>query len=200
MQTLDNGIEVPTNSDEYNLTEDQANAFKKVPGATLVTGEAQRNGLEKWNGRSVQRLDLPGQPVDIWDESAGVWLPKAPLALSFTSTYRHVGSYFGEPVKAGGVSRSGRRVSAQGGLANNITVNYDALNPADPNTEYVLAWFDPEYAPKVSSELFTLLVNAYTCNVRVTPAGQIKISFLVAVPPKGAGTMIFNLGGLAWNS
>lgn len=200
MQTLDNGIEVPTNSDEYNLTEDLEEAFQHVPGATLVSGEAQRDALEKWDGRSVQRLDLEGQPIDIWDASDGVWLPKAPLTLTFTNTYRHIGTYFGEAVQAAGVSRSGRRVSLQGGLANNVTVNYDALDPGNANTEYTLAEFDPAYAPKGASAPFTLLVNAYTCNVRVTPAGKIKISFLAAVPPKGAGTMIFNLSGMSWNS
>jgi hypothetical protein len=200
VQTLDNGIPVPTPSDEYDLTGDLEDAFKVVPGATLVTSQTQRDALEKWNGRSAQRLDLPGQPIDIWDASAGVWLPKAPLTLSYSATYRQVGTYFGEAVKAAGLSRSGRRVHLQGGLANNVTINFDALDPLNPATEYTLAWFDSEYAPKGSSELFTLLVNAYTCNVRVTPAGFIKISFLVAVPPKGAGTMIFNLGGLGWNS
>lgn len=200
MQTLDNGIVVPTNSDEYNLTEDMAEAFQDVPGATLVDSQTQRDALEKWNGRSVRRRDLPGQPIDTWDAGANAWLPLAPVTLTFASTYRHIGTYFGEAVKAAGVSRSGRRVHLQGGLANNVTVNYDALDPANPGTEYTLASFPVEYAPKVASDPFTLLVNAYTCQVRVTPAGVIKISFLAAVPPKAPGTMIFNLSAISWNS
>lgn len=200
MQILDNGIQVPTNSDPYNLTQDLADAFQDVPGATRVTSQSQRDALDKWDGREVKRLDLPGQPIDTWDESENAWLPLAPVTLSFTSTYRHIGTYFGDPVKAAGVSRNGRRVFLQGGLANNVTVNYDAQDPANPATEYTLASFPVEYAPKVASDPFTLLVNAYTCHLRVTPAGLIKISFLAAVPPKAAGTMLFNLSTVAWNS
>lgn len=200
MQTLDNGIEVPTNSDEYNLTEHLAESFKKVPGATLVTGEAQRNALTKWDGRQVQRLDLPGQPVDTWDASENAWLPLAPVTLTFSATYRHIGTYFGDPVKAAGVNRIGRRVYLQGGLANNVTVNFDMADPLNPATEYTLASFPVEYAPKVASDPYTLLVNAYTCHLRVTPAGLIKISFLAAVPPKAPGTMLFNLSTVSWNS
>lgn len=192
MQTLPNGVEVPTNSDPYNLTDDLANAFNDVPGAVRVSSEAQRNALPKYVGLRVQRLDLEGHPFDIWDGT--VWLPKAPVALSFSGNYRQAGTWFLDALRPASVSRIGRRVSLSGALANNVPITYLA------NTEYVLATFPVEYAPKTYSEPFVILTNAYQVNVWVTPAGQIKIYFLVNVPTQSVGALVFPLSMMSWNS
>lgn len=192
MQTLPNGVEVPTNSDPYNPTDDYANAFSQVPGAVRVSSEAQRNALPKYTGLRVQRLDLEGHPFDIWDGT--VWLPKAPVALSFTGNYRQAGTWFLDALRPASVSRIGRRVSLSGALANNVPITYLA------NTEYVLATFPVEYAPKTYSEPFVILTNAYQVNVWVTPAGQIKIYFLVNVPSQSVGALVFPLSMMSWNS
>ncbi|MFJ4286396.1 hypothetical protein ACIPY0_12190 [Paenarthrobacter nicotinovorans] len=198
MQTLDNGITVPTNSDDYNPANDMANAFGQVPGATRVANQAARDALTKYDGRKAQRMDLPGQPIDTWDASANVWLPKAPANLSFSSNYRQAGTWFSDAIRPASVTRSERRVSSSGALANDVPIFYTA------NTEYTLATFPAEYAPKTSSEFFTVLVNAFQCNMWVTPAGEIKISFLVAVGSAGSpiaiGKMVFPLSGMGWNS
>lgn len=192
MQTLPNGVEVPTNSDPYNLTDDLANAFNDVPGAIRVSSQAQRDAIPKVTGLRVQRMDLDGHPDDIWNGSA--WLPLAPVVLTPIPAYRQAGTWFTDAIRDASVSRSGRRVSLSGALANDVPVNYNA------NQAYTLATFPVAYAPKVSSEFFTSLVNAYQCNMWVTPSGQIKISFLVTVPSQVVGSMVFPLSGMGWNS
>jgi hypothetical protein len=102
-------------------------------------------------------------------------------------------------VKAPAVSRIGRRVELQGGLANLVPIKYDAMDVNKPLTEYTLATVPPEFAPKAPSEVLTpLLVNAYQADLRVTPAGEIKISFRSGVPLQIARAMVFQLGGLGW--
>lgn len=197
MQTLPNGVEVPTNSDPYNLTDDLANAFNDVPGAIRVSSQAQRDAIPKYVGLRVQRTDLPGHPDDIWDGTA--WLPLAPAAMTFSTTYRNAGTYFTDAIRPASVSRIGRRVSSAGALANDVPVTYLAENPANPASYYTLATFPVAYAPKTYSEYFTRLVNAYHCNFVVTPAGEIKVTFLVAVPSQAIGKMVFPLD-FSWNS
>ena len=192
MQTLENGVVVPTNSDPYNLTDDLGNAFKQVPGAVRVSSQAQRDALTKYTGLRVQRMDLPGHPDDIWDGSA--WLPLSPAVLSFSANYRQAGTWFLDALRPASVSRIGRRVSLSGALANNVPITYLA------NTEYTLATFPVEYAPKTYSEPFVILTNAYQVNVWVTPAGQIKIYFLVNVPTQSVGALVFPLSMMSWNS
>ena len=70
MQTLPNGVEVPTNSDAYNLTDDLAASFMDanlvVPVASAAardTYKAARPGLVS----IVCRTDLAGLPLEIWD-------------------------------------------------------------------------------------------------------------------------------------
>lgn len=195
MQTLENGIDVMTPGDTYNPVADITKAFKQVPGAIRVNSQTERDAKTKYDGLTVQRMDLEGQPYDKWKASTSQWLPLAPVTLTFNGNYRQIGTWFTEPVKAAGVSRSERRVNLSGGLANNVAISFLA------NTEYVLATFPVEYAPKNASELFPpILVNAYQCNLRVTPSGQIRISFLVAVPSQAIGAMVFPLSGLSWDS
>jgi hypothetical protein len=79
MQILQNGIEVPTNSDPYNLTEDLANMGNTTNTVVLVANQAARDGLTKYDGLAVRRLDLTGRPTETWD--GAVW-HRSPVVTS----------------------------------------------------------------------------------------------------------------------
>jgi len=61
MQTLQNGIEVPTNSDEYSLTTHLANMGNKSNVIVKVANAAARDALTKTAGLTVYRLDTARQ-------------------------------------------------------------------------------------------------------------------------------------------
>lgn len=137
-----------------------------------------------------------------WVNVGGVMRGPVPLGFD-TNTYRQIGTWMKNPVKDAAVSRIGRRVELQGGLANAVDINYDMRDVNKPLTEYTLATVPPEFAPKAPSDLVTpVLVNAYQCDIRVTPGGEIKISFKTGVGSQSnkvaAGQMVFMLGGLGW--
>jgi hypothetical protein len=68
VQTLQNGIEVPTNSDTYKLTQDLANMGNKTNVAIPVESQAVRDALSgKFPGMTVARLDLPRCPLETYD-------------------------------------------------------------------------------------------------------------------------------------
>lgn len=67
MQTLQNGITVPTNGDPYNLTDDLAQAFKDANVNIPVPSQLAQDALVKFDGMSIVRTDLPGRPVFVWD-------------------------------------------------------------------------------------------------------------------------------------
>lgn len=57
MQTLDNGIQVPTNSDPYKLTQDLTTMAASTKPVTVVASAAARDALSKYTGRKVYRSD-----------------------------------------------------------------------------------------------------------------------------------------------
>jgi len=68
MQTLQNGIEVPTNSDTYKLTEDLAKMGDTSNVAIPVQNKDARDALDgKFPGMIVCRLDLPNAPLETYD-------------------------------------------------------------------------------------------------------------------------------------
>lgn len=66
-QTLTNGIKTPVNSDAYNLTADLATMGDSAKVVIGVTSTAHRDGLPKYQGLTVSRLDIPGAPLQTWD-------------------------------------------------------------------------------------------------------------------------------------
>lgn len=66
-QIRPNGIKVPTNSDAYNLTADLAIMADSINTPVAVANQAARDGLPKYPGLTVSRLDLPGAPSETWD-------------------------------------------------------------------------------------------------------------------------------------
>jgi len=83
MQTLENGVTVPTNGDPYQLTTDLANAFKSANVNVLVANQAARDALTKYDGLSVRRKDVSGRPTETWDGSA--WT-RSPVEVSAFAT------------------------------------------------------------------------------------------------------------------
>lgn len=71
MQTLQNGVEVFTNGDAYNLADDTAHAFETANITVLVPNQTARDALDKYDGLTVRRLDLVGRPDEKWD--GAVW-------------------------------------------------------------------------------------------------------------------------------
>jgi len=69
MQTLENGVQVFTNGDPYNLAEDIANSFKSANLIVKVSNQAARDALTKYDGLTVRRLDVTGRPTEVWDGS-----------------------------------------------------------------------------------------------------------------------------------
>lgn len=73
MQTLPNGVDVPTNSDPYNLTDDLAGAFLDANTVVPVASEAARDTYRDSRPGKVSivcRTDLTGLPLEIWDGSS----------------------------------------------------------------------------------------------------------------------------------
>jgi hypothetical protein len=72
MQTLQNGIQVFTNSDDYNLADDMEDFGLTSNVIIPVTSEAQRDALTgKFLGMTVRRLDFRGT-LEWWDGSGWV--------------------------------------------------------------------------------------------------------------------------------
>lgn len=65
MQTLDNGIEVFTNSDDYALAEHAAKMARTSNVVTIVADKAARDALTKYQGRPCYRLDK--SRMEIWN-------------------------------------------------------------------------------------------------------------------------------------
>lgn len=154
-------------------------------GAMVTIGSVQWQNVLKDN-------DVPG-----WVNVGGVNTDV--VNLTPNGLYRHMGTWFNRAVKNAALTRSGRRVDLEGGLANNEPVFYLK------NTEYILATFDPSFAPKDRDyPLPAQLVNAYQCDMTVTTNGEIRISFLVDVGSASnkipTAAMIFRFGSLGWNS
>lgn len=88
MQTLQNGIEVPTNSDTYKLTEDLAKMGDTANVIIPVADEAARNSIpDPYASMTVSRLDLPGAPLEThdgtkWPVSNSSWA-LLPMAQAF---------------------------------------------------------------------------------------------------------------------
>lgn len=72
MQTLQNGIPVPTNSDDYLPTEQLADAFNAADVVIRVPSMAARDALTKRDGMAVARMDLGGI-IEVYDLDLDVW-------------------------------------------------------------------------------------------------------------------------------
>lgn len=68
MQILENGANVPTNGDPYNLTDDLAEMGNTLAVVVRVPDVAARDALVNIAaGSVVSRLDLPGAPLETYD-------------------------------------------------------------------------------------------------------------------------------------
>lgn len=88
MQTLQNGAQVPTNSDPYKLTEDLAKMGDTLNVIHRVNSKAERDALhDKYPGMTVVRLDLAETPLETFDGTnwsiSDVPWTNMPMALGF---------------------------------------------------------------------------------------------------------------------
>lgn len=83
MQILENGVQVPTNGDAYNVTGDMATAFSTANVIVKVSNDAARDALTKSDGLTVRRLDVTGRPLEVWDGSG--WT-RSPVLVSAPPT------------------------------------------------------------------------------------------------------------------
>lgn len=72
MQRLQNGIDVVTNSDEYNPAEQLAASFLQADVVIRVASKAARDALVKRDGMAVARMDLGGL-IEVWDADLSTW-------------------------------------------------------------------------------------------------------------------------------
>jgi hypothetical protein len=72
MQTLQNGIPVPTNSDDYNPTDQLATAFDAADVLIRVGNQSARDALVKRDGMAVVRTDLGGR-IEVWSSTLNLW-------------------------------------------------------------------------------------------------------------------------------
>lgn len=117
-QTRKNKIQVPLNSDAYNLVPDlttmadTANVFPKVASAS------ERNGLASPAlGDKVVRTDIAGSPIETYDGTAWQeqWIDYgAPVSIAgnWTTTGRFYGIRFGAHTLVTGIAQFVRTTSA----------------------------------------------------------------------------------------
>lgn len=89
-QTLQNGIKVPTNPDVFaSLTGDLATMGGSANVVIPVANQTARDALTgKFAGMAVSRLDVPGEPVEIWNGSSWDRTP----SMIVQAASQHVGS------------------------------------------------------------------------------------------------------------
>lgn len=78
-QTRPNKIVTITNDEIYDLATHQARLADSANVVIKVSSAAERDALPKTPGMSVTRLDVLGQPVEIWDGS--VWNRMGPKVI-----------------------------------------------------------------------------------------------------------------------
>lgn len=71
-QTRQNKIVTITNDEVYDLALHQARLADSANVVIRVSSAAERDALTKAAGLTVARLDIPGQPIEIWDGTAWV--------------------------------------------------------------------------------------------------------------------------------
>lgn len=87
MQTLYNGVEVFTNSDDYDLANDVAAAFRSANIVIPASFDVREALPNKYAGMTVARTDLPRCPLETYDGAK--WSPSdvtwtnVPLAGAF---------------------------------------------------------------------------------------------------------------------
>lgn len=109
MQTLANGVDVPTNSDPYNLTDDLAAAFMDANTVVPVADAAARDAYRDSRPGKVSivvRTDITGLPLEIWDGTTWQRYSRSYAKAAGTSSIGIVGANvsagpFGQTFPAG---------------------------------------------------------------------------------------------------
>jgi hypothetical protein len=92
MQTLENGIEVPTNSDDYALTQHLAGMGDTSNVVTLVADVTARNALVTFEGRVVYRLDI--SRLEAWNGARWAVVATTELDHDYTTPLAIAGTTY----------------------------------------------------------------------------------------------------------
>jgi hypothetical protein len=92
MQTLDNGIEVFTNGDNYNLSEDAARLGRTANVVTIVADDTARDALDVYEGRPVYRLDLAR--LEVWNGARWAVTATTELGHNYTQPLSIAGTAY----------------------------------------------------------------------------------------------------------
>lgn len=147
MQTLDNGIIVPTNSDDYDLTWDMANIGKSSNVVTVLPNATAMQAIERHEGRVAFRSDT-GQLVVC---TSGVWKYVSPSAGG-TPYAMAAGVWSPGSIAAGASATSTPAISFP---ANRFTVA--PLITVTPNTSRLTASYNA-----VTATSLTLVADNWT--------------------------------------
>lgn len=131
MQTLDNGIEVPTNSDDYALTEHLANMGAKSNVVTIVADAAARDALSTYRGRPVYRLDL--SRVEVWNGARWAVTATTELGHNYTAPATIMGTAYATVATATVNSIGGKLKLSYTGIVENAN--------SGANRSAAVAWF-----------------------------------------------------------
>ena len=199
MQKLENGIEVPTNSDEYNLTPDLAQMGRTTNTIVDVVSLLAANALTKRPGLAVRRLDLHGTPVHVWDAVGSRWTGPGTLdikALSFTGTaFKDIATTY-HPASA---YADGGRVYLQGAITNANTTTI----PAD-TTVKIGQITDTNLYPagvtrqRLSIQSSTSPIATVDGYINIGPDGVIGIMINPARGLTSIGQLTINLDSIGW--
>lgn len=88
-QIRDNGVQVPVNSDAYNLTADLAVMADDANVTTVVSGQTARNALTVFEGRQVWRTDTGETEAytgGAWRDGTRIYSPVSPTGWSSAGT------------------------------------------------------------------------------------------------------------------
>lgn len=171
MQTLQNGIEVPTNSDTYKLTEHLANMGTKANVVIPVANKDARDALAgPYAGMTVSRTDLPGAPLEVHDGTA--W----PISDTGTVTLAVLPEHLFEPVTSS--EWAGITYAVRNGI---VTLNGAVTRGTSWGHDQTIARIPTELRPTFRVQGTGCQVIPSTGDIRL-PAGGISASFSATWP------------------
>jgi len=131
MQTLQNGIEVPTNSDDYALTEDLANMGNKSNVVILVADATARDALTEYEGMVVYRLDL--SRLEAWNGARWAVTATTELGHNYTAPSTIMGTDYATVATVTVNSLGGKLKLSYTGIVENAD--------SGANRSAAVAWF-----------------------------------------------------------
>lgn len=194
-QILKNKVTVPTNSDEYDLTDDLAEAFLGANVVIPIGSNAERSALTTvgvMTGQCIIRTDLPGQPIETWNGTK--WLDYASGNIALGGLYQAFGATYGTP---GYEKLPTGRATLMGMVGTTNTVI-----TMTANTAYLLGTIPSAIAP-ATDELYnpgTSSAMGNKCTLYVRSNGNIHFESASGFSTISQAQFFIGLGGINWRS